>query len=161
MLLLPVFLLLVLFGRCTSDNPMVLCEGFSEEPTIHFKLNSNDTFGIYFLNVRGIGDTLYAAGDSGIFAPVDMNGDTMTYEILLDTASLGVMELRYSFEQKFCEDQDQLNLYFKTAQFTPATTAEEVSTVVNGFKTKLDTSSGYKSFLNNTLETRYFEISKP
>ena len=153
--LLLIFVVL-LFG--CSDDPIGDCDGFSGEPSIQFKASTNDTLGILFINNRGIGDTAFAFNGGLLSIPIDMNSDTMFYDVLGDS-NLGRLVLAYTLEQQFCETADELKQHFRSAKFTPQSTFFNIKSVIDGSATPLDTNAGYGSFLNQTRTERYFEVA--
>ncbi|MFT5512923.1 MAG: hypothetical protein ACI8SE_001322 [Bacteroidia bacterium] len=140
-----------------SDSPVVDCDGFANEPSMTFKASTNDTLGIFFLNADGAGDTAFAHNGETLSIPIDMNSDTMFYDIL-GYSNLGRLVFVYSLVQEYCKTSDQLKQFFKSTKFTPQSTYLNVQTVIDGSSTDIDTSAGYASFLNQTRTVSYFKI---
>lgn len=151
-----ILILSVLMLAC-SDDVVVDCDGFEGEPYLLFKPTKADTFGVFFLNPGGIGDTLFSYQGETLKVPVDMSSDTMFYELLGDSL-LGKLVLAYALEQRLCETSDQLKQYFAMAQFTSKSNTTNLYTIIDGAKLPVDTASGYAGFLNQTLSDRYFEV---
>ncbi len=141
-----------------ADNPVVDCDGFASEPRLDFKANSNDTLGIFFINESGNGDTVFGYGGNLFSVPIDMNSDTMYLELIGDS-SLGRLIFAYTLEQKLCATSDELKQHFRTATFTPQSTYLNITTVMEGTSTTIDTSFGYASFINQTRVARHFEVA--
>ncbi|MFT5723563.1 MAG: hypothetical protein ACI9JN_000677 [Bacteroidia bacterium] len=146
---------LFLFG-CSDDAP-VACEGFTGEPFMTFKPNRSDSLGIFYLNTGGSGDTIFSYKGESINIPIDLNSDTMFYQIIGDS-NLGSLTLAYNLEQQYCAGTDELKIYFKTARFTPASTFTSIYTTAGNDTTQMDTAIDYATYLNTTLSVTSFEI---
>ncbi|MBO6515543.1 MAG: hypothetical protein JJ975_03240 [Bacteroidia bacterium] len=140
---------LLLLSACT-DDPELPCNGYATEPSILIENVSGTQFGVFYLNQFSFGDTVFSDNSNTLRIPIDVQSDTMFYEVVTDT-SIGKLFFVYDTEHQYCTSTDHWNVYFKNATITLLDNLPDLFTDADGERIKVNSGSDYTNFMNRTL----------